>query len=438
KEGTNEPILLITGISTYSAGVAVDREGNLFAASADDNSVRRLSKAQLDAALAAQTPLAFSAGTPVVQLDVSTTLAVDEYGCLWAAGYQAVGMEVYNPRLDAVFHYAPGRSNTMYRVDTFTRNHVPYISYLNQSGYTTGASVEYGYDYAAKFARDGNRDFHSGLGSACDVVIYEFATGQWFGLSPDGSTDTMAWGWAGAYPVPADYDGDGTTDLAVFQPSDGAWNILRSSDGRSYSLNWGWNAVIPVQADYDGDGLTDVAVYYPINGEWIIWSSLNNAVIDAFHGWSEAMPVPGDYDGDGRADLAVYYPADGSWIVRGSATGETKTTSWGWSEAYPVPADYDGDGITDMAVYHPASGGWSIRNSGDPAHPTMLNWGWAAAIPVPADYDGDGLVDPAVYHASSGSWFVLESDGDGSSRTIRWGWSAGFPATSTAARNLLY
>jgi hypothetical protein len=78
-------------------------------------------------------------------------------------------------------------------------------------------------------------------------------------------------------------------------------------------VRWGISTDIPAPADFDGDGRTDFAVYRPSTGVWYVINSSNGSFLIGPFGISEDKPVPADYDGDGMAELAVFRPSTGVW-----------------------------------------------------------------------------------------------------------------------------
>ncbi|HLM02213.1 MAG TPA: FG-GAP-like repeat-containing protein [Pyrinomonadaceae bacterium] len=211
---------------------------------------------------------------------------------------------------------------------------------------------------------------------------------NWHIAPGPGSNTGGVLGQAGDITVPEDYDGDGLTDLATFRPSDGVWSIRYSSHRppvipaqlNETFLPFGTSGDKPVPADYDGDGKADIAVYRPSNGYWYIFRSSDLGYTIVQFGISTDKTVQADYDNDGRADIAVY--RDGNWYVLRSSDGAFVAAQFGIATDKPVPGDYDGDGKYDFAVYRPNEGIWYVLKSSDGNY-FGQQWGISEDTPIP-------------------------------------------------------
>jgi uncharacterized repeat protein (TIGR03803 family) len=258
---------------------------------------------------------------------------------------------------------------------------------------------------------------------ASDLAVYEPTTGVWSILTSSSHfTETRTITWGGTYgdvPVPGDYDGDGITDPAVFNPATGTWAILRSSLG-ALTITLGTYGDIPVPGDYDGDGITDPAVYTPWTGAWQMrWSSWSSSFANqrtVTYGAAWLTPVRGDYDGDGITDLGLYDPYTGHWqvlLAKSNYATPPLTMAWGGPGYAPMPADFDGDGKNDFGVCLTSTGQWWVLKSGFTYTSAFgVVWGEPIDAPLAGDYDGDGIADLASYDGASGAWVLrLSSSG---------------------------
>ncbi len=136
-----------------------------------------------------------------------------------------------------------------------------------------------------------------------DQAVFRPSNRIWF--MRDSSTGTVRqiiFGLDTDKLTPADFNGDGITDIAVYRPSNGTWFFFksrRSSLGGPSIINYDYSGFqfgiaedLPSPADFDGDGRADIAVFRPSTGTWWQIRSSNNQVLVTQFGLSGDVPIP--------------------------------------------------------------------------------------------------------------------------------------------------
>jgi protoporphyrinogen oxidase len=293
-----------------------------------------------------------------------------------------------------VFDYDLHRFQYAYPVmtlDTYSRltrlHRITHGSLLLAGDYmiypTFEAAVDSGYLAALKARRklstppSGGGDYN-GDGTS-DIAIFRGGSGLWAirGVS------RFYFGGDGDYPVSGDYNGDGRVEAGIFRFSSGLWAIRGVN--RTY---FGNPFYLTVPADYDGDGCCDRAVFRPDSGLWAVQGTTR-----IYFGSSNDRPVPGDYNGAGGDQVGVFRGRSGLWAIRGFTR-----LYFGCSNDTPVPGSFSLNPGIRPAIFRPASGLWAIRGA------TRTYFGAASDLPVPGNYTGNGIDKIGIFRGYSGLW----------------------------------
>ena len=339
-----------------------------------------------------------------------TGITVNTSGRVWVTGSTS------SPFFPTVNPYQAGWGG---ETDAFLAQFSPGLSILYYSSFLGGASIDEGRGIAS----GGNSIYITGVTGSLNFPTRNTYQASRAGSTPNNDiflskfSPVRRWGY--------DYNGDGTSDIAVFRESSGLWAVRGIT--RVY---FGQSGDLPSPGDYDGSGTTAIALFRPSSGLWAL-----RGVSRIYFGASGDSPLPGDYDGNGVWEPAVFRENSGLWAIRGvtriyfgqfgdtpipgyySDSGECgialfRGTSGLWAirnisrfyfGAYPdepVPGDYNGEGSWSGAIFRPQSGLWAIRGS------ARVYFGQYLDGAYPADYRGDGEDGIAIFRPSSGLWAI--------------------------------
>jgi CSLREA domain-containing protein len=264
--------------------------------------------------------------------------------------------------------------------------------------------------------------------------------------SGPGADINLLFGALDDFPVPADYDGDGRTDLAVWTGGAGAqFRVLTSSSGYTATVSYtlGNDASDPsVVGDYDGDGRADPAVFNFNSGQWQYLGGPTHAnliTVAPAGTVGGVFPVPGDIDGDGRFDFTVeardgINPTAGhfyQWVNNGTLSPPmTMNFVFGNYRDVVVPGDYDGDGKTDLGLasvmVNPIA--WRVRVSGSGTLIGPVAFGNPSVdYTTMGDYDGNRKGEFTVWHSPGLFQSLMGPTYIPPSLDLSWGQSGDYP-----------
>jgi hypothetical protein len=174
------------------------------------------------------------------------------------------------------------------------------------------------------------------------IGTFDSASGAWYlDLNGNGRWDgckvdrcIRKFGSAKDLPVIRSNDNN-RSGIGVFRASDGNWKFDANDNNRYDGCrvdicyqNFGAANTIAVTGDWDGDGKSEIAYFEPASGSWILDAN-GNAANDTCSsdncysdfGGIHDLPVAGDWNGTGKTRIGIFRPSTGEWFLDENGNG---------------------------------------------------------------------------------------------------------------------
>jgi len=245
-------------------------------------------------------------------------------------------------------------------------------------------------------------------------------------------------------PVTGDFNGDGVTDVGVYLPTADTFALAFLDPNPSsaspflgqnvfqYGGHSGNNFLTPITGDFNGDGTTDVGLFIPTNDTFAL-TYLNPHPTDTTGsflgqkvfpygsnaGGVNSEPVTGDFNGDGITDVGIYAPVIDTFALAFLNVNPDDPSNFlgqsvfpygshsGNNFSVPITGDFNGDAVTDVGIYAPTTNLFALVYLNGKTNGTtdqfvgqrVFNYGTSAggvnSVPITGDFTGPVVTPPA-------------------------------------------
>jgi hypothetical protein len=268
--------------------------------------------------------------------------------------------------------------------------------------------------------------------SSGTVYLDHNGNGVWDGCGTD---RCLSLGMAGDLPLVGDWNGSGTSKVGLFRPADGTFCLDYNGSGTwegcgtDRCLSIGLNGDLPLVGDWNGNGTSKVGVFRPSDGAFYLdlngsgtWEGCSTDRCLSI-GTTGDVPLVGDWNSSGTSKVGVFRSSDGIFYLdyNGNGTwdgcGTDRCLSIGLNGDTPLVGDWNGSGTAKVGVFRPSGGTFYLDYNGNGAWDgcgtdRCLAIGLSGDTPLVGDWNGNGASKVGVFRPSDGT-FYLDYNGNG-------------------------